>query len=333
MVTANGAEYARLGNRAMQEEAALRKQQADQMKGTDPLQASMARSLKNMEDFTMNLNKMILEFMPMTAKIVEGLTGTLETMMETAKKGFDELLGKGGDERPVKHRSTIDKIFGLGLSDNEAEADKQVADEQLDNRIKRAVENARQKKAAKELTFMEQFNSEKMDAVKLTPEEKAKIVEDEKKSFKESWVVSSSLQKNASYDKFTPDKYAFGGIANYPETGKLAMLHGTEAIIPLPDGKTVPVSINVNSLAEALTTTPTAGPVRSTLGTTSSSPISSALMSMLGIKTETAPATTATTTASGDTDLMSSQNAKLDELIRLTSKHISVSEQTRAHLS
>jgi len=54
---------------------------------------------------------------------------------------------------------------------------------------------------------------------------------------------------------------------------------------------------------------------------------------MLGIKTETAPATTATTTASGDTDLMSSQNAKLDELIRLTSKHISVSEQTRAHLS
>jgi len=333
MVTANGAEYARLGNRAMQEEAALRKQQADQMKGTDPLQASMARSLKNMEDFTMNLNKMILEFMPMTAKIVEGLTGTLETMMETAKKGFDELLGKGGDERPVKHRSTVDKIFGLGLSDNEAEADKQVADEQLDNRIKRAVENARQKKAAKELTFMEQFNSEKMDAVKLTPEEKAKIVEDEKKSFKESWVVSSSLQKNASYDKFTPDKYAFGGIANYPETGKLAMLHGTEAIIPLPDGKTVPVSINVNSLAEALTTTPTAGPVRSTLGTTSSSPISSALMSMLGIKTETAPATTATTTASGDTDLMSSQNAKLDELIRLTSKHISVSEQTRAHLS
>ena len=333
LVTANGAEYARLGNRAMQEEAALRKQQADQMKGTDPLQASMARSLKNMEDFTMNLNKMILEFMPMTAKIVEGLTGTLETMMETAKKGFDELLGKGGDERPVKHRSTIDKIFGLGLSDNEAEADKQVADEQLDNRIKRAVENARQKKAAKELTFMEQFNSEKMDAVKLTPEEKAKIVEDEKKSFKESWVVSSSLQKNASYDNFTPDKYAFGGIANYPETGKLAMLHGTEAIIPLPDGKTVPVSINVNSLAEALTTTPTAGPVRSTLGTTSSSPISSALMSMLGIKTETAPATTATTTASGDTDLMSSQNAKLDELIRLTSKHISVSEQTRAHLS
>ena len=129
------------------------------------------------------------------------------------------------------------------------------------------------------------------------------------------------------------DKFALGGISNYPETGKLAMLHGTEAIIPLPDGKTVPVSINVNSLAEALTTTPTAGPVRSTLGTTSSSPISSALMSMLGIKTETAPATTATTTANGDTNLMSSQNAKLDELIRLTSKHISVSEQTRAHLS
>ena len=335
MVTANGAEFARLGNRAMQEEYALRKQQADQMKGTDPLQSSMAKSIKNMEDFTMNLNKLILDFMPMTAEIVKGLTGTLEEMMASAKKGFDELLGKGGGgKRPVEHRSTVEKMFGLGLSDNENEADKQVANEQLDNRIKRAVENARQKKAAGKLSFMDQLDSEKMAAVKLTPDEKAKIVEEEKKAFKESWMVSSSLQKNASYDNFTPDKYAFGGIANYPETGKLAMLHGTEAIIPLPDGRTVPVSINVDAMAKSLMSGPTGGPVRSSAGT-SSSPIASSLLSMLGVGTEstTAMATATRPTTSGNTELIQQQNAKLDELIRLTGRHISVSEQTRAHLS
>ena len=32
-----------------------------------------------------------------------------------------------------------------------------------------------------------------------------------------------------------------GGIATGPKSGYAATLHGTEAVIPLPDGKTVPV--------------------------------------------------------------------------------------------
>lgn len=35
--------------------------------------------------------------------------------------------------------------------------------------------------------------------------------------------------------------FAKGGIANMPQTGGLANLHGTEAVVPLPDGKTIPV--------------------------------------------------------------------------------------------
>jgi len=34
-----------------------------------------------------------------------------------------------------------------------------------------------------------------------------------------------------------------GGIAQGPETGFPATLHGTEAIVPLPDGKSIPVDI------------------------------------------------------------------------------------------
>ena len=40
-----------------------------------------------------------------------------------------------------------------------------------------------------------------------------------------------------------------GGIVDMPATGGLAELHGTEAVVPLPDGKTIPVSLDLSSLA------------------------------------------------------------------------------------
>jgi hypothetical protein len=37
--------------------------------------------------------------------------------------------------------------------------------------------------------------------------------------------------------------YRYGGIASGPQSGYTTMLHGTEAVVPLPDGKTIPVEI------------------------------------------------------------------------------------------
>jgi hypothetical protein len=47
--------------------------------------------------------------------------------------------------------------------------------------------------------------------------------------------------------------YADGGIAQGSTKGFAATLHGTEAVVPLPDGKTIPVNLNAQSIAEALT--------------------------------------------------------------------------------
>lgn len=45
-------------------------------------------------------------------------------------------------------------------------------------------------------------------------------------------------------------EYADGGIATGPKTGYAATLHGSEAVVPLPDGKTIPVEIkNANPFA------------------------------------------------------------------------------------
>ena len=47
-------------------------------------------------------------------------------------------------------------------------------------------------------------------------------------------------------------QFASGGIANFNKSGGLAMLHGTEAVVPLPDGKTIPVSVDTEQIAKAL---------------------------------------------------------------------------------
>ena len=40
--------------------------------------------------------------------------------------------------------------------------------------------------------------------------------------------------------------YATGGIADGPNSGHLAMLHGREAVVPLPNGNSIPVQMNGN---------------------------------------------------------------------------------------
>lgn len=49
------------------------------------------------------------------------------------------------------------------------------------------------------------------------------------------------------------DFFDDGGIASGPQSGHTAMLHGTEAVVPLPDGRTIPVEIrNQSASAEAV---------------------------------------------------------------------------------
>ena len=42
-------------------------------------------------------------------------------------------------------------------------------------------------------------------------------------------------------------EFANGGIARGPRSGFPALLHGTEAVVPLPDGKTIPVRNDGNT--------------------------------------------------------------------------------------
>jgi hypothetical protein len=48
----------------------------------------------------------------------------------------------------------------------------------------------------------------------------------------------------ASFDRVTGGGgYQYGGIASGPKSGYTAMLHGTEAVVPLPGGRSIPVEM------------------------------------------------------------------------------------------
>ena len=63
-------------------------------------------------------------------------------------------------------------------------------------------------------------------------------------SGKTSFLVSLLTQKKPRIYRKAFESvfgYAQGGIASGPVSGFSATLHGTEAVVPLPDGKTIPV--------------------------------------------------------------------------------------------
>jgi hypothetical protein len=55
---------------------------------------------------------------------------------------------------------------------------------------------------------------------------------------------------NKDYEDVRKYAYATGGIASGPASGYTAMLHGTEAVVPLPDGRSIPVRMDKDDTAE-----------------------------------------------------------------------------------
>jgi hypothetical protein len=50
----------------------------------------------------------------------------------------------------------------------------------------------------------------------------------------------------------TKKEMASGGIASGPKTGYQAILHGTEAVVPLPDNRSIPVTFNTSALESSM---------------------------------------------------------------------------------
>ena len=63
-------------------------------------------------------------------------------------------------------------------------------------------------------------------------------------------AAPTSPMQNESGMNF--NHFDVGGIASGPSTGYNARLHGTEAVVPLPDNRSIPVSLDSSSLTTAI---------------------------------------------------------------------------------
>ena len=93
-MTAGFAENLAFATRELTSYAELVEQSNKQMGGADPLLVNMTTAQKNIEDFAMDLNNIILDMMPATGEIVEVLTDGLKKVSNMVDTGFKIAKGE-----------------------------------------------------------------------------------------------------------------------------------------------------------------------------------------------------------------------------------------------
>lgn len=93
-MTAGFAENLAFATRELTSYAELVEQSNKQMAGSDKLIVDMTTAQKNIEDFAMNLNKVILDLMPATGEIVTVLTDGLKKVTDMVDTGFKIAKGE-----------------------------------------------------------------------------------------------------------------------------------------------------------------------------------------------------------------------------------------------
>ena len=288
--------------------AEMYKTQKTQMEGYDPadkgLTVNMAQAQKDIEEFAANANELILELMPVTADITDQLTTILLKVSELAKDGFNIVTDN--------NKNIFQKAMALVGIDRESAAKKLGA----------PVDGTTQEKEA----YMKNNPVPKRTG-----------------SVTEAFIDSMP-------------QFASGGIANFNKSGGLAMLHGTEAVVPLPDGKTIPITFNTEEMARALQShyigqkdAMSAGGAMTDeariLALSGSTPgLAGAKQSSLPSSIDAGQLVPAVATAvnevqskaneqaNTDTELLETLNRQVAELVRLSSRQLNVSQQTRSQL-
>ena len=308
-VTAGYSDSLKFVTTQTKELAEMYKTQKTQMEGYDPsddgLTISMAQAQKDIEEFAANANKIILELMPTTAKVTEQLTTILLDLSKLAKDGFTTLTDG--------NKSTFQKVMSLFGVDRESVAEKLGA------------------------------------PVNGTPQEKEAYYQKNKPPERTGSMTEAFVD--------SMPQFASGGIANFSRSGGMAMLHGTEAVVPLPDGKTIPINFNTEEMAKVFQTYSTGqkdlmatGGVPMTDEATRSM-LSNPSAGLAGAKRSTLPSSInadqlvpAVATAvnevqsqpkpseSADTELLETLNRQVAELVKLSSRQLNVSQQTRSQL-
>ncbi len=202
--------------------AAIRAKIEEQLRSPDPILRTKAETDKATLEKGQNLQDFIQVAIPAATTATNIFARALSNATEFLATKKDSALTKSSDDANYKAMGLIDKSFSLVARGLENVADivglDYVASQARGNRIENEGRYfkdlvSRKSKAAQEAGVESGLTQEQIAA-----------------------AAARSVIENAP-------KYATGGIASGPGSGHLAMLHGTEAVIPLAGGG-IPVKLS-----------------------------------------------------------------------------------------
>lgn len=269
-------------NRIMENQESIDASRQKQIAGTDKLVQRMTDAAINIDIFNANLEELIMtRALPMVAGGLELLTSSLNKLIDFV----DGIVGGGPPKPPPEAMTLPESIESIDTTTAAGRAQQQATNQHIAQM--RILYNTQLKKMGKDLGLRPKD---------ITAQHKDQAFQEALSQFSQRFFGNATVPPGYAANLEDMVKMAAGGIATGPKTGYLAQLHGTEAIVPLPDGDSIPVEMQ---------------PGTST----------------------TAPATAPGMDNRQQLEIMQTQVSRLDEMIRLMGRQISATDKVRTAVS
>lgn len=251
-----------------------------QKETTDAFTQDMHQAQIATKQLAIGLQDLLTKPMQEFANATEGILGVMRDAL--ISMGYD-VPGGGGpgagssaDKAHADYKSSQDKLNSMdnrnalgrmfntdreGLSDEFLAQEKIVEEKKLQviaeshlTRLKQDALNQAQSDANIETHGW--FGRMTQNDVELSEEQKRQAEQKAVAGFKRQYSNAYVPGVEGGFADLTKHvelpEYASGGIARGPVSGHAAMLHGIEAVVPMPDGKTIPVSVSTERIANTI---------------------------------------------------------------------------------
>ena len=265
-------------NRLMENQESIDASRKNQIEGTDELVDNITKAAVNMDEFNIQLESLIMEKgLPMVAGGLVKLTDVLTF----AVGKINQMFGEAGPRTEANQKgidvNELTSAYNQAISNLQKKLKEEDTASGISKMFKNYIGEAEKEKALQ--TAVQQIIDSNNGVRPANLDE----------------VIAIMKQRQNAPDTTPGALYNHGGIATGPKTGYTATLHGTEAIVPLPDGDSIPVEMQASNV-----TTPGTAPG-------------------MGNQEQLA--------------VMQTQVSRLDEMIRLMGRQISATDKVRTAVS
>ena len=177
-----------------------------------------------------------------------------ETKLDTDKQSLRQMQDNAG-------QNWLGRLTGVGDTDEIESLKKEIANQKVEMGRKSLANDILKRNQQSALAQIQRSaNSEKYGDVAKIFSNDVPLSEEQRKAAEltgyERFIAGEKLggTGRADLSNYVEKPYAMGGVAKGPVSGYSATLHGTEAVVPLPNGESIPVTMKTpTSSGEAQT--------------------------------------------------------------------------------